>query len=88
MALAVSRSREARRDVTDTLAYHLDLLRGLRAEQRRAIEEMAAGDKDERQGDVSVSRYRQIPDCARLTLRRHRMAGVGRQCGAHLGRAL
>ena len=35
-----------REEVTDALAHHLDLLRDLRDEQRRAIAEMAAGSQD------------------------------------------
>ena len=44
--MRINRSKKARKEVTDALAYHLDLLRGLREEQRRAIAEMAAGGED------------------------------------------
>ena len=42
--MKVNRSKKARKEVTDALAYHLDLLRGLREEQRRAIAEIAVGE--------------------------------------------
>jgi hypothetical protein len=54
--MRVNLSKKGRKEVTDALAYHLDLLRGLREEQLRAIAEIAVGGEDAIATAVLLSR--------------------------------